>query len=825
MACAGLAASAEARIRLLEAPYGLCTPSTFLTVEITDSTGVVVPGVSVRFTVLSTGRVVDTLTDTSGRARVTPLQLGVGTGVVVSAGGEYLTWSPSPPPALGSTRSGPRAVHIYTLRLPPYACHPSPAYGGVCAGEFGDTLPVGADALLYQFGVLDTGSTVVMIKNQPPDACDARWLELCGPGVNCTVPVDPNMPEILDARVWGLGATDPVSGGINPNTPEAEVAGLRVKPSLSDSDVPTLIGAPIASQTVAWIDYTSTVSRSYDWGTVEAPNMRFAPAGGGPAYAPFHVALSRLPATQLPSPAPTVGPRYTVPSAEFLNDGRRARGDTFVVLYDTGSTTTVITEEVAAALGIDLESTPDDVFTVGTVNGTAEVKGWRIDRFEMSIRDFPCLRYRVHHPLVYVMPNRDDPANPSPFPNDIDVLLGSNYFAETQVVFDGPGDELGVFVASPADEDNDLIPDSADNCPATPNPGQDDADFDGLGNACDPDDDNDGVADLADNCPLHANSDQANHDADTLGDVCDPTPGGDAWPADEQAATAVRPGTDTTLATPNGTLEVDVPAGAITEPHTLSLLPGEDGFQVVGLVGEGVSASMQVLEAYDVRVGDSATYPLADGKFAVLTFTIPATPDADGAFATRTLAIASKEDTDADGVEDTFVVIPDCASGETTVDGRCTTVTPILDGAAVVQYRLSAPVTHFSTYAVAAVPACSATARFDPATLNRAAIGMWVTVYLELDGCSFGPAMVDLSSVRLRAATPSRSAWIAPAPGAPSAVGDVDGDGVGDLMVKFDRSTVASWFPRPCTATFAVRGISVADDTLFRATAGPVRVR
>lgn len=76
--------------------------------------------------------------------------------------------------------------------------------------------------------------------------------------------------------------------------------------------------------------------------------------------------------------------------------------------------------------------------------------------------------------------------------------------------------------ACDADDDNDNIPDANDNCPLSFNPGQQDADADGLGNACDPDDDNDGRLDGFDNCPLVPNSDQMDIDGDLLGDACDP---------------------------------------------------------------------------------------------------------------------------------------------------------------------------------------------------------------------------------------------------------------------------------------------------------------
>jgi len=84
------------------------------------------------------------------------------------------------------------------------------------------------------------------------------------------------------------------------------------------------------------------------------------------------------------------------------------------------------------------------------------------------------------------------------------------------------------------DRDGDGVPDSIDNCPDTPNSGQQNNDGDFPGDACDncstitnpgqADVDGDSVGDVCDNCPAFPNTTQADTDVDLVGNACDNCP-------------------------------------------------------------------------------------------------------------------------------------------------------------------------------------------------------------------------------------------------------------------------------------------------------------
>ncbi len=106
------------------------------------------------------------------------------------------------------------------------------------------------------------------------------------------------------------------------------------------------------------------------------------------------------------------------------------------------------------------------------------------------------------------------------------------------------------------------------------------------------------------------------------------------------------------------------------------------------------------------------------------------------------------------------------------------------------------------------VTTIQATVDFDPNTLNLRCKGKWVTAYIEL------PAEYDVSDIDV---TTVLVQGVITAAVSPTNVGDFDGDGVPDLMVKFDRAALQSLVSVGESVEVTISG-TLADGTDFQGT-------
>ena len=160
---------------------------------------------------------------------------------------------------------------------------------------------------------------------------------------------------------------------------------------------------------------------------------------------------------------------------------------------------------------------------------------------------------------------------------------------------------------APADRDGDgvfdLFAPVEDNCPDDPNPGQEDADGNGVGDACEgeADADGDGVPDAGDNCMDVVNPAQSDLDGDLVGDVCDPCPGDDLDICDPngQGAAEIPPGAVGQVATADGFL-LEVEAGDLAAGATISASSGAAG-EVVDLMLSPTPGLGLQIAVYDLQ--------------------------------------------------------------------------------------------------------------------------------------------------------------------------------------------------------------------------------
>jgi hypothetical protein len=144
--------------------------------------------------------------------------------------------------------------------------------------------------------------------------------------------------------------------------------------------------------------------------------------------------------------------------------------------------------------------------------------GWGVGNND----DFGDLRLRGESPCIDTGDNAEVPAEiTTDIMNNPRIVDGNNDATATV--------DMGAYEFDPAaDDDNDGVLNTDDNCPYNPNANQNDSDGDGYGDVCDPcpgyaenDEDSDGICGSQDNCPNVYNPDQMDTDSDGEGDLCD----------------------------------------------------------------------------------------------------------------------------------------------------------------------------------------------------------------------------------------------------------------------------------------------------------------
>ncbi len=101
----------------------------------------------------------------------------------------------------------------------------------------------------------------------------------------------------------------------------------------------------------------------------------------------------------------------------------------------------------------------------------------------------------------------------------------------------------------------------------------------------------------------------------------------------------------------------------------------------------------------------------------------------------------------------------------------------------------------------------------DPDTLNLNSKGKWITCYIELPE-DYDVEDIEVSTIKLNDEVPAESR--------PTGIGDCDGDGIAELMVKFDRSAVQEILEEGNEVEITVTG-ELNDDTKFEGS-GAIRV-
>ncbi len=292
---------------------------------------------------------------------------------------------------------------------------------------------IGGQTNCSVIGIMDSGSTRTRVQSVSPH----RLVE-SSYGDTDAVLLSIADESVLDVRVNGLLAR---SGGVIPESAgsaQLEQENLRI-------DVPpdldlTLIGTDFIRNAVYHVDYTNPLTSipEITGAAAVADVTLFTPDSTSIPTAEIVLTMDPFPALGSPQP-----PRFYLRNVEFKNGCNSAygqpspAGNDYLFMVDTGSTVTVINDQIAADLGLSLG--PGDTHT-GAFDcyESGDNKGYAITEFNALGADGT---YTVENAVVCWDASRIEG---SAFGQPIDGIVGSNLFNEVEIIFDGSNSTLGI---------------------------------------------------------------------------------------------------------------------------------------------------------------------------------------------------------------------------------------------------------------------------------------------------------------------------------------------------------------------------------------------
>jgi hypothetical protein len=301
------------------------------------------------------------------------------------------------------------------------------------AWEGNDGYPIGPGFRVTGLGLYDTGSTSVAVSPLAADylSNNAGLQSPVDLRINGLQQVDPTTL----AGPWGVSSAS--EGGSVPASLEVQGVNLNIDASIPLTGLPipgsenvlavqpSLLGAPVANQSIALIDYTSPVSIGFFGAVIESVAIDFFDGGSAP-LTELVLGLSRFGNVGVIDGSDR-GQRYNLDGVTFTNGSASASGSYF---YDTGTTVTLINNSLAGLLGISSGVTPSFNCALGI--------GVQVDSFVAAGIGGD---YTVNNAqLCWVQ--SDDPFAGS------NAIIGSNLFSQVPVLFDGINNTLGIGIAA-----------------------------------------------------------------------------------------------------------------------------------------------------------------------------------------------------------------------------------------------------------------------------------------------------------------------------------------------------------------------------------------